>query len=325
LIREELPVVEEIQIPTVNGTTSVNGASHAEQAAPHGLHALRPRMGFTGKVTRVELGGVFVDIGVGVDGFLHISQIVSDKPILRVADLFRVGDEVTVYIHRVQPERKRIDLTMHKPPAYYWDSLPIGTKLHNVRVVSVESFGVFVDFDGPKHGLIPFNLMPKGVRPKVGEQIDTVWVIEVDESKRRISLTMIEPPALPWEKIKKGDTYVGKVTRVERNAAYVDIGAERDGIVRLSSLGVSHADMHTFVTVGEEVKVRVLKVEQNKRQLELTLEGINPSDYALSSGSAEEELSPFAAAFQRAQRLKRAQMAMAEARAAQADAQDGKS
>jgi len=322
-------VVEEIQtIQTVNGTTSANGAGRTDDALPRSLEALRPRMGFTGKVTRVELGGVFVDIGVGVDGFLHVSQIVSDKPILRVADLFRVGDEITVYIQRVQPERKRIDLTMHKPPAYYWDNLQIGTKLHNVRVVSVESFGVFVDFDGPKHGLIPFNLMPKGVRPKVGEQIDTVWVVEVDESKRRIGLTMIEPPALLWEKIKKGDVYTGKVTRVERNAAYVDIGAERDGVVRLSSLGVSHADMHTFVTVGEEVKVRVLKVEPNKRQLDLTLEGFNPKDYALSSGPSDEELSPFAAALQRAQRLKRAQMAMAEARAAQANAQssaDGKS
>jgi ribosomal protein S1 len=322
-------VVEEIQtIQTVNGTTSANGAGRTDDALPRSLEALRPRMGFTGTVTRVELGGVFVDIGVGVDGFLHVSQIVSDKPILRVADLFRVGDEITVYIQRVQPERKRIDLTMHKPPAYYWDNLQIGTKLHNVRVVSVESFGVFVDFDGPKHGLIPFNLMPKGVRPKVGEQIDTVWVVEVDESKRRIGLTMIEPPALPWEKIKKGDVYTGKVTRVERNAAYVDIGAERDGVVRLSSLGVSHADMHTFVTVGEEVKVRVLKVEPNKRQLDLTLEGFNPKDYALSSGPSDEELSPFAAALQRAQRLKRAQMAMAEARAAQANAQssaDGKS
>jgi len=315
-------VVEEIQtIQTVNGTTSANGAGRTDDALPRSLEALRPRMGFTGKVTRVELGGVFVDIGVGVDGFLHVSQIVSDKPILRVADLFRVGDEITVYIQRVQPERKRIDLTMHKPPAYYWDNLQIGTKLHNVRVVSVESFGVFVDFDGPKHGLIPFNLMPKGVRPKVGEQIDTVWVVEVDESKRRIGLTMIEPPALLWEKIKKGDVYTGKVTRVERNAAYVDIGAERDGVVRLSSLGVSHADMHTFVTVGEEVKVRVLKVEPNKRQLDLTLEGFNPKDYALSSGPSDEELSPFAAALQRAQRLKRAQMAMAEARAAQANAQ----
>ena len=314
-------MVEETQtIPTLNGAFSANGAGHTEDAAPRSLDALKPRMSFTGKVTRVELGGVFVDIGVGVDGFLHISQIVSDKPVFRVADLFRVGDEVVVYIHRVQPERRRINLTMHKPPAYYWDNLPIGTKLHNVRVVSVESFGVFVDFDGPKHGLIPFNLMPKGVRPKVGEQIDTVWVVEVDESKRRIGLTMIEPPALPWEKIKKGELYTGKVTRVERNVAYVDVGAEREGIVRLSSLGVSHADMHTFVSVGEEVKVRVLKVEPNKRQLELTLEGVNTKDYALSSGP-EEELSPFAAAFQRAQRLKRAQMAVAEARAAHADAQ----
>lgn len=321
-------MVEETQtIPVLNGAFSANGAGHTEDAAPRSLDALKPRMGFTGKVTRVELGGVFVDIGVGVDGFLHISQIVSDKPVFRVADLFRVGDEVVVYIHRVQPERRRIDLTMHKPPAYYWDNLPIGTKLHNVRVVSVESFGVFVDFDGPKHGLIPFNLMPKGVRPKVGEQIDTVWVVEVDESKRRIGLTMIEPPALPWEKIKKGEVYSGKVTRVERNMAYIDIGAEREGIVRLSSLGVSHADMHTFVSVGEEVKVRVLKVEPSKRQLELTLEGVNAKDYALSSGP-EEELSPFAAAFQRAQRLKRAQMAIAEARAAHTDAkasEDGKS
>jgi ribosomal protein S1 len=307
-------------VPTVDGAFSANGASHAESATPRSLDALKPRMGFTGKVTRVELGGVFVDIGVGVDGFLHISRIVSDKPVFRVADLFRVGDEVTVYIHRVQPEHRRIDLTMHKPPTYYWDNLPIGTKLHNVRVVSVESFGVFVDFDGPKHGLIPFNLMPKGVRPKVGEQIDTVWVVEVDESRRRIGLTMIEPPALPWEKIKKGEVYSGKVTRVERNVAYVDVGAEREGIVRRSSLGISHADMHTFVSVGEEVKVRVLKVEPNKRQLELTLEGINAKDYALSSGP-EEELSPFAVAFQRAQRLKRAQMAIAEARAAHTNAQ----
>ncbi|MCL6512508.1 MAG: S1 RNA-binding domain-containing protein, partial [Anaerolineae bacterium] len=158
------------------------------------LASLKPRMAFTGKVTRVELGGVFVDIGVGVDGFLHISQIVSDKPVLRVADFFRVGDEVKVYVLRVNPKRKRVDLTMHQPSAYDWSNLEVGAKLNGVRVVSVESFGVFVDFDGPKHGLIPFNLMPKGMRPKVGDRIEDVWVVEVDKSKRRIGLTMIGPP-----------------------------------------------------------------------------------------------------------------------------------
>lgn len=267
-------------------------------------------MAFTGKVTRVELGGAFVDIGIGVDGFLHISQIVSDKPVLRVADVLHPNDEVQVYVLRVHPKNKRIDLTMHKPSAYDWSNLEVGTKLSGVRVVSIESFGVFVDFDGPKHGLIPFNLMPKGVRPKVGDRIDDVWVVEVDESKRRIGLTMIEPPALPWEKIKKGNRYVGKVTRVERNVAYVDIGAEREGLVRISSLNVAYADMHTFVTEGEEVNVRVLKVDPRKRQIDLTLEGINAEDYALSSGP-DEQLSPFAAALQRAQRIKRAQMAAA--------------
>jgi len=299
-------------IPAVNGTANAEASSHPPAGSGLSITTLKPRMGFKGKVTRVELGGAFVDIGVGVDGFLHISQMVSDKPVLRVAEIFHPGDEVQVYVLRVNPKNKRIDLTMHKPSTYDWSNLEVGAKLSGVRVVSIESFGVFVDFDGPKHGLIPFNLMPKGMRPKVGDHIDDVWVVEVDESKRRIGLTMIEPPALPWEKIKKGNRYTGRVTRVERNAAYVDIGAEREGLVRVSSLGVAYTDMHAFVTEGEEVNVRVLKVDPHKRQIDLTLEGINADDYALSSGP-DEQLSPFAAALQRAQRIKRAQMAAAAA------------
>jgi ribosomal protein S1 len=216
-----------------------------------------------------------------------------------------------VYVLRVNSQRKRIDLTMHKPAAFGWDNLEIGAKLENVKVVSVESFGAFVDFDGPKHGLVPFNLMPKGVRPKVGDPIETVWVVEVDEGKRRIGLTMIEPPELPWEKIRKGEKYNGRVTRVERNAAYVDIGAEREGMIRASTMGMTYADMRAFVTEGEEIAVRVTKVDANRRQIDLALEGVNPDDYSLSSGP-EEELSPFAAALQRAQRIKRAQVAAAE-------------
>ena len=304
---------ENLAVPTINDTASAEATSHPATDGGLSLDSLKPRMAFTGKVTRVELGGVFVDIGVGVDAFLHISQIVSDKPVLRVADFFRVGDEVKVYVLRVNPKRKRIDLTMHQPSAYDWSNLEVGAKLSGVRVVSVESFGVFVDFDGPKHGLIPFNLMPKGMRPKVGDRIEDVWVVEVDESKRRIGLTMVEPPELPWEKIKKGNRYTGKVTRVERNIAYIDIGAEREGAVRISALGIGYTDMHTFVSEGEEVNVRVIKVDPNKRQIDLTLEGINAEDYALSSGP-DEQLSPFAAALQRAQRIKRAQMAAADDR-----------
>lgn len=299
---------EKPAVPATNGTAHAD-APHVQAAeSMPSIDALKPRMHFTGKVTRVDLGGALVDIGVGVNGFLHISQIVSRSPVTRVADVLHVGDTVEVYILRVNPAHKRIDLTMHKPAAYDWTNLKVGAKLDKVKVVSVESFGVFVDFDGPKHGLIPFNLMPKGLRPKVGDEIEGVWVVEVDESKRRIGLTMVEPPELPWEKIKKGNRYAGRVTRVERNVAYVDIGAEREGMIRASSLGVGYADMHAFVTEGEEVKVRVTKVDQARRQIDLALEDINTDDFALSSGP-DEQLGPFAAALQRAQRIKRAQMA----------------
>lgn len=291
--------------------TPVDNTPVAEPPADP-LDAVKPRTHYKGKVTRVDLGGAFVDIGVGVQGHVHISQIASDKPVTRVADVLNAGDEVDVYVARVNAARKRIDLTMLKPATYDWDNLNVGAKLSDAKVVAVESFGAFVDIDGPKHGLIPFNLMPRGDRPKVGDSIETVWVIEVNADKRRIGLTMIEPPALPWESIHRGDKFTGKVTRIERNGAYVDIGAEREGLIRTSSLGAGFVNMSTVVNIGEDVPVRVVKVDMQKRQIDLSLEGISTEEFSLSSGP-DEVISPFAVAMQRAQKVKKAQDRMAAA------------
>ncbi len=286
----------------------VDSGSQVEAAATptFTINTLRPRMGFMGKVTRVELGGAFVNIGLDVEGFIHISHIVSptQNPVTRVSDVLKVGDEVQVFVNSVNPALRRIDLTMVKPPTYDWSDLRIGMKIPGARVVALESFGAFVDIDGPKHGLIPFNLMPKGQRPKVGDVLDAVWVIEASEDKRRIGLTMIEPPALPWESIHRGDVFRGKVTRIERKGAFVDIGAEREGLLRSTAFGSGFVNVGDFVTVGEEVSVRVVKVDPPKKQIDLTMEGVEPEDYMLSSGP-EEELSPMAAALQKATRGRR--------------------
>jgi small subunit ribosomal protein S1 len=263
-------------------------------------------MGFKGKVTRVDLGGAWVNIGLDVEGYIHISHIVSQmqSPVTRVSDVLKPGDEIDVYITAVNPVLKRIALTMVRPAAYDWSDLRVGMKIEGARVVALESFGAFVDIDGPKHGLIPFNLMPKGQRPKVGDVMDAVWVIEVSEDKRRIGLTMIEPPALPWENIHRGDVLKGTVTRIERKGAFVDIGAEREGLIRSASFGSGFVNVSDFVTVGEPVSVRVVKVDPPKKQIDLAMEGIDPDDFVLSSGP-EEELSPMAAALQRATRGRR--------------------
>ena len=293
-----------------------DASADAQAAPPSTLEEVKPRMTLTGKVSRVELGGVYVDIGVGVDGFVHISQLVapSGEPVTRVADAFKPGDEVQVFVGRVSVPRKRIELTMRKPAQFDWSNLKIGSQVFNVKVVAVESFGAFVNFDGPKDGLIPFNLMPKGMRPKIGDVIEMVWVIEVNESKNRVGMTMFEPPALPWESIQRGQEFKGRVTHFERNGAYVDIGAEREGLIRPASIGAGYVDMRTVVSEGEEVTVKVIKVDPSRKIIDLTLPGVSPDEFALSSGP-EETISPFAAALMRAQKIAKNQAAAAAKKA----------
>lgn len=276
-----------------------------------GYEAITPRAHFTGKVLRTDLGGAFVDLGNGAEGYIHISQFLDKGAIARVADVVKPGEEMSVYVLSVNPNSKRVNLTQHRPPTYDWSDLQVGLKLEGARVVAIESFGAFVDIDAPKHALLPFNLMTSRDRPKVGQVLETVWVMEADEGKRRIGLTMVEPPKLPWERIHRGDKLQGTVVRIERSGAFVDVGAERDGLISSKSLGSGWVNVGDFVEVGELVEVKVVAVDPSRKRLDLALDGVKSEDFALSSGP-DEVISPMAAAMQKA-RMGARQAAAAEA------------
>jgi len=301
-----------LQTPVADATINEAPIANAEADAPAGI---KPRMGFKGKVVRTDLGGAFLDLGNGSEGYMHISQFLDKGAITRVADVVKVDDEMDVYVMSVNPKTKRINLTQHKPPTFDWSDLNIGRKIENVKVVAVESFGAFVDIDGPKHALLPFNLMTTNERPKVGQLLETVWVMESDEGRRRIGLTMVEPPKLPWEAIHRGDRLSGPVVRIERNGAYVEVGAEREGLISTRSFGAGWVNVGDFVEVGETVQVKVIGVDPSRKRLDLQLEGLKAEDFALSSGPAEEEqISPMAAALQKAQRANRFELGAENAR-----------
>jgi predicted RNA-binding protein with RPS1 domain len=113
---------------------------------------------------------------------------------------------------------------------------------------------------------------------------------------------LIEPPALPWEQVKKGHTYKGKITRLERFGAFVDIGAERDGLVHVSELAAGFIqDPSELVKVGEEVEVKVLEVDRRKRQIQLSMKNLIAEQ--LEEGEEEEVLpTSFEQAFRTAQK-----------------------
>ena len=176
-------------------TSTETPGAPAETAAPT-LETLQPRMALKGKVTRVAMAGAHVNVGLGTDGLLHISEVRHEAPITRLADVLKEGQELDVYVTKVDVASKRIGLSMHRPPANGWDNLKPGQKLFYAKIVSVTKFGIFVDIDGPKDALLPHEMWASEVKPRQGDMIPDVWVTQVDEAKNRIGLTMQVPPAL---------------------------------------------------------------------------------------------------------------------------------
>ncbi len=118
----------------------------------------------------------------------------------------------------------------------------------------------------------PVNRVEDVVQP--GQQVD-VWVHRVVPKKNRIELTMIKPLDLDWRDIQPDMVIKGKVTRLEKFGAFVDIGAERPGLVHISEM--THDYIKTVgdvVKEGDEVEVKVLNVDKRKRQIKLSMKAL---------------------------------------------------
>ena len=109
---------------------------------------------------------------------------------------------------------------------------------------------------------------------QVGQMVD-VWVRRI--KKDRIELTMIQPLALEWKEIQPEMIVKGKVVRLETYGAFVDIGAERPGLIHVSELARGYVKTaNEIVKEGDEVEAKVLDVDRRKRQIRLSMKALQP-------------------------------------------------
>jgi len=174
---------EEVNEPvaSANGTGTINDLSTG--------------MKLEGKVKAIQIYGAFVDIGIGQDALLHISQL-GQSNVRNVEDVVKVGETITVYVLKIDTDANRVALSMEPTPSVTWDDLKQGQKV-NGTVVRIENFGVFVDVGAERPGMVHVSELADGYVKtpsdvvSVGQEVE-VRILKVNRKKRQIDLTMKE-------------------------------------------------------------------------------------------------------------------------------------
>ena len=153
------------------------------------------------------------------------------------------------------------------------------TKLSG-KILKTTLAGALVDVGQPIPGVLHISQLSKDPVNKVedvikeGQTVD-VWVRRM--KKDRIELTMIEPLALEWKEIEPDMVVKGKVVRLEAYGAFVDIGAERPGMVHVSELAHGYVKTpNEIVKEGDEIEAKVLDVNRKKKQIKLSMKALEP-------------------------------------------------
>jgi small subunit ribosomal protein S1 len=241
--------------------------------------SLTPGMDVTGRVKSIQKFGVFVDIG-GIDGLIPLSELSwskGEKP----ADLFNIGDEVTVRIINIEWERERITLSLKAilpdPFLSALEKYPPESMVKGM-VVRLETFGAFVNLEPGVDGLIPISKLGAGRRVKhpkevleVG-QIVEAQVLEANPEKRRISLSMeqkiaFEDIVLP----SPGDLIEGAVERVIAAGVLLKIKDGLTGFIPNSEMGTLRGTNHNrMFPPGTMMQAVVVEIDAKRNRVTLS-------------------------------------------------------
>lgn len=167
-------------------------------------------------------------------------------------------------------------------------------------VKKIDLYGALVDVGVGRLGLLHISqLSEKHVKNvtdilKEGDEID-VWVLDVDRQKGRMNLTMLKPPAVTWNDLQPDAVFTGEVVRVEKFGAFIDIGAERPGLVHVSELAQGYVgDPSEVVSIGDSIEVKVIGVNRRKKQIDLSVRALQQAAVAAVLAEEEEEDLPTA-------------------------------
>jgi small subunit ribosomal protein S1 len=240
-----------------------------------------------GVVKNITEYGAFVDLG-GIDGLLHVTDM-AWRRVNHPSEILNIGETVKVQIIRINPETYRISLGMKQLESDPWDGIeakyPVGTRFTG-RVTNITDYGAFVELEAGIEGLIHVSEMSwtkKNVHPgkivSTSQEVEVI-ILEVDSSKRRVSLGLKQTMGNPWEEFAQkhpvGSTVEGEVKNKTEFGLFLGMEGDVDGMVHLSDLDWNRPGEEAIEDYkkGEMVQAQVLDVDVEKERISLGIKQV---------------------------------------------------
>ena len=246
-----------------------------------------------GIVKNITDYGAFIDLG-GVDGLLHVTDI-AWKRVLHPSEVLKLGDTITVQVIKFNNETQRISLGMKQLEEDPWTNIeekfPIGSKTTG-RITNITDYGAFVELDAGIEGLVhvtEISWTKKNIHPgkivSTSEQVN-VMVLDIEESKRRISLGLKQCVENPWqefmEKYPNGSELEGEIRNITEFGIFVAVSDQIDGLIHLSDISWdgNSEEMLSNYKKGDVVKAKVLDVSVENEKISLGIKQLEPDPFA---------------------------------------------
>jgi small subunit ribosomal protein S1 len=239
-----------------------------------------------GKVVNIMNYGVFIRLEDGIEGLVHISEMSWTKRLAHPSELVNLGDEVEIIVLNINKEKQEISLGIKQTETNPWtiasQKYPAGT-IVTAKVRSMTNFGAFVEIEPGIDGMIHISDLswtrkyghPSEMLQK-GQEVKCV-VIDVNEEKQRVSLGIKQMTEDPWiraipEKYIPGHIIKGRVAKLTNFGAFVELEPDLEGLLHISELADHKIDKpRDVVKPGDEVEVKILKVDNEARKIGLSL------------------------------------------------------
>ena len=293
-------------------------------SAAHVRKSIVPGAVVAGRVVSVPEFGAFVDLGGGIQGLLHVSEMSWSRG-TKPGEIVTPGQQITVQVLRVDEATQKISLGLKQLLDDPWSAVAVKYEVGQVRpgrVTRIAEFGAFVELEPGIEGLAHASTFaPTGRAGGWAKAIAVGFsgpfeILTVDSAQKRIGLALVEQdtaPATgatpPQNALVAGAIVTGKVERHEKFGVFVFLAPGRTGLMPFAETGVDRdADMLKAFPIGSEVEVVVLEVDPAARRIRLSKKAVaeQREQAELREYTARADLAPAASVGSLADQLRNA-------------------